>query len=79
MSCIRKIVESILNFRLTHWIEQRLILPHNMFGFRQNKWAIDCVETLVADIYLAFIKKEYLSALFIDIISAFPSVYIPTP
>jgi len=49
-----------------------------MFGFRQNTGAIDCVETLVADIYLAFVRKEYLNALFIDIKYAFPSVHIPT-
>ena len=43
--------------KLIQWIEQRSILPHNMFSFRQNTGAIDCVEILVADIYLAFIKK----------------------
>jgi len=48
-----------------------------MFGFRHNTGAIDCVETLVADIYFAFIRKEHLNALFIDIKSAFPSVHIP--
>lgn len=76
-SCIRKLVESMLNARLRHWSEQKGIIPHNCYGFRNKRSAIDCVTSLVSDIYQAFIDKQHLNALFIDIHSAFPSVSLP--
>ena len=38
---------------------------------------MDCVSTLVSDIYQAFTDKCHLNALFLDIHSAFPSVSLP--
>jgi len=78
MACLRKIMETILNTRLTHWLEQQSFFPPNTFGFRHHTSAIACVSTLIADIYFAFLQKQYLNAAFLDIESAFPSVHIPS-
>ena len=78
---IRKIMLSIFNARLNHWIEQNPILHPDMCGFRNHTISVECVSTLVADIrvYLAFIRKEYLyHAVFLDFRSTYPCVHIPT-
>ena len=45
---------------------------------RAHTSSVDCVSNLAADTYKAFIEREYLSALFVDIHSAYPIVHIPT-
>ena len=50
----------------------------NMFGFRLKVSSVDCISTLVGDIYQSFQDKLFLNALFLDIKSAFNRVHIPT-
>jgi len=76
MSCIRKIIESIICTRMTHWMKQNSLIPPNIFRFRHQSGTIDCVSALVADIYTSLIQKNYFNAAFLDIQSAFPSVKI---
>jgi len=71
------IVETIFNIRITHCLEQNSIFPPNKFGFRHQTSALERVSTLVADINRSVIRKEYVSAAFLDIKGAIPNVHIP--
>ena len=75
--CIRKLVDIILNKRLTHWLESNNILPTNFFGFRPNHSTIDAISQLTMDIYESFINEQRFIATFLDIESAYPSVHWP--
>ena len=77
-TCIRKLVDSILNKRLVHWIESNNILPPNFFGFRVGSSTINAVSHLVFDVHQSFINREHVIATFLDVESAYPSVHLPT-
>ena len=42
-SCIRKLVDSILNKRLIHWLEINNVMPHYFYGFRSGRSTVDAV------------------------------------
>ena len=45
-TCVRKLVVSMLNRRLIHWLEINSMLPYNMFRFRSGKSTIDAITHL---------------------------------
>ena len=77
-TCIRKLVDTILNKRLVHWLEVNNILRTNFFGLRAGRSTINAVGQLVLDIHLSFIKKEHSIAAFLDIENTYTSVHLPT-
>lgn len=73
-SNILKLTEKIIKNRLEHYIENDLIIPNIQFGFRKNKSCQDSLNLFTTEIYQAFLKRESLGALFIDIEGAFDNV-----
>ena len=75
LSCIVKLMESMINKRLTYFLEQKQALRPSQGGFRCRMSAIDQVARLEAAIHRALHTKSALLACFIDLSSAFDRVW----
>lgn len=76
LSCVRKLMEKIILFRLDKWMESNGLLSDTQFGFRRGKGTQDCLALLSTEIQLAFAKKEQMASIFLDVKGAFDSVCI---
>uniref|UniRef100_A0A2M4BAB0 Putative i-11 aae n=3 Tax=Anopheles marajoara TaxID=58244 RepID=A0A2M4BAB0_9DIPT len=76
LSCLRKLLEKMILFRLDNWLESKGLLSNTQFGFRKGKGTNDCLALLVSEIELARSRKEMLASVFLDIKGAFDSVSI---
>jgi hypothetical protein len=76
-STLCKLTEHIIKTRLDWWVENLLILTEKLFGFRKGRGTLECFSCLVGPIYDAFNSRDFLTAAFIDIRSAYESVHIP--
>ncbi|XP_034936031.1 uncharacterized protein [Chelonus insularis] len=72
--CLLKILEKILNLRISWWLEFHNKFPETQFGFRRSKSCLDNLAILNAEILRAFDKKQCVGALFLDIRSAYDNV-----
>ena len=75
-SCTHKTLESMINVRLTWFIESNNLLSKLQTGFRAQRTTIDQlvhIETLIRE---AFIKKEHLVAVLFDLEKAYDSCII---
>lgn len=70
-----KIFERLFLTRLNPVISELNIIPNHQFGFRQRHGTIEQVHRVVDKIRLSQEKKEYCSAVFIDISQAFDKVW----
>lgn len=75
-SCICKILERMVCFRLFWWLEHHGLLSNSQFGFRRNRSCLDNIAILHTDIANSFIEKKATCALFLDIEKAFDNVNI---
>ena len=75
LSCLGKPFTSILNNRLTKYLESHAALNENQAGFRQGYSTADHVFTLNALIELFKSRKKNLFCTFIDFSKAFDSVW----
>jgi len=66
-SCILKILERLVKRRIERFMEMDYIIPDTQFG----RSCEDCLAILNLEIYNAFVKGEYVRALFLDIKSAY--------
>ena len=73
-SCLLKLFEKLINYRLTWFIEHNQLIPNFQFGFRKDKSCMDNLTILVNDIHKAFFKDENLIAAFLDIKGAYDSI-----
>ena len=73
-SCMLKLLEKLIQFRLIHFLESNSIIPESQNGFRKFKSCATCISYLVAKIHKAFTDNSYLISLLIDIRSAFDMV-----
>lgn len=69
MSCLKKLVERVLNNRLSWWLEDIKILGNLQFGFWPQRTTIDACRTVMKDN-----KLEVIVAVLLDFESAFNSV-----
>jgi ribonuclease HI len=76
LSCVRKLFEKMILYRLDKWVETNHLLSDTQYGFRRGKGTNDCLALLSTDIQLAFAKKEQMASVFLDIKGAFDSVSI---
>ena len=76
LSCIRKLMEKIILFRLDKWVETNGLLSDTQFGFRRGKGTNDCLAMLSTEIQLAYAHKEQMASVFLDIKGAFDSVSV---
>lgn len=58
-SCVRKVLEKMVNERLIWWAEKQNILDKNQNGFRRGKSTIDNLAKIVADIEISFRTGEH--------------------
>ena len=70
-SCLGKLFEKIVNFRLKWWLEKKNIFDNNQAGFRSNKSTIDNLAILDSDIKCALAKNQRTIAIFFDISKAY--------
>lgn len=75
-SVLCKIMEHLLKTRLEWFLEHNNILAKSQFGFRKGMSTMDSLSIIVTDIHLAFKKKQYLVAAFLDVTSAYDNVQL---
>lgn len=73
-NCFLKIMEKVMNNRLTWWCEKNHVFPQKFLGFRINRSCNDNIAILVTDINSGFLRKKFMSAVFLDIEGAYDNV-----
>ena len=76
LSCLGKIFTSILNQRLTDFIEDLNILNENQAGFIKDYSTLDHIFSLYTLFHLLSIKKKKLYCIYIDFEKEFDFVHI---
>jgi ribonuclease HI len=74
LSCLGKIFESLLTKRITYWAENNNVIAHGHFGGRANRCTDDANLFLSSWIRQKWRERKIVSALFLDVKSAYPSV-----
>ncbi len=74
LSCLAKILESLVNKQLTIFIRSHYILKSYQSGFRPKHSTITATTLVVNDIVSALDKNQHCAALFIDLSMAFDTV-----
>ncbi|KAI7944162.1 hypothetical protein MJO28_011690 [Puccinia striiformis f. sp. tritici] len=74
LSCLGKMFESLLTKRITYWAENNDIIAHGHFGGRASRCTDDVNLFLTSWIRKKWQEKKVVSALFLDVKSAYPSV-----
>lgn len=77
LSCLGKLFTSILNSRLSKFVEEYLILEENQFGFRKSYSTTDSIFVLHILFDLLRLKRKKLYCAFIDFAKAFDTVWRP--
>lgn len=75
LSCLGKVFTSILNERLSEYLENFCILNENQAGFRKGYSTIDHIFTLYTLFELVYVKKKKIHCAFIDFEKAFDFVH----
>ena len=74
-SCPGKIMEKILNTRLTYYLESNNHLPNNQFGFRRMHSTIDALNKFISDITTALNKKQQVICISFDMKKAYDTTW----
>jgi len=74
MSCLLKVLERMIYRRLIWFVETQFLLPEFQAGFRNSRFCMDNIVTLINRIHWGFLKKRSTIAVFLDIIGAFDNV-----
>jgi hypothetical protein len=72
--CLRKIFEAVITKSITFWVETNKIIAKGHFGGRAGRSTNDANLFLTSWIRKNWREKKTVSALFLDVKSAFPSV-----
>ena len=73
-SCVSKLMEKMLLFRLSHHFESRILIRETQSGFRKGRSCSSSLALLVTKIYNCFSLTESMCELLMDIKSAFDNV-----
>ena len=73
LSNFSKVLEHIVQDRLTWWLEHKHLLPLDMFGFRPHRGTLDALLQLEHHIQEGFNHKHYTLVAFLDLKGAFDS------
>lgn len=74
---LAKILEKIINHRLTGFLEKNTLLSNNQYGFRQKISTVDAIDSLVSYIADNLDKKFKCIGVFLDLAKAFDTVSVP--
>lgn len=77
LTTLSKILEKILNSRLTKYLDKYSIISDNQFGFRSRKSTEDAVMALTSSIISNFDSKLKTIGIFLDLSKAFDTVSVP--
>lgn len=69
-----KIFETIINIRLSKYLEKNNLLADEQFGFRDNRSTEKAVLRFVQEVFKALEAKDYPIGIFIDLSKAFDSL-----
>ena len=75
INCLAKIMEKIINVRLTNYIEQNDIINKEQAGFRKNKSTHDKLFQLTQIAIQAKNRKQACASVFMDVEKAFDKVW----
>ena len=75
LSCVGKLLESLINKRLTFFLEQKKAFRPSQGGFRSRMSAVDQVARLTAAVRDTLNSKGVMVAIFCDFTSAFDTVW----
>ena len=70
-SCIGKLMEKIINSRLTQYLECNSILSNFQYGFRKQRSTIDSLTRFENDIRMSFSRHEMVLCVFFDLTKAY--------
>ena len=74
-SCVGKLMERMINTRLTWYLEKKQLISPTQAGFRQNRSTEDQVTYIAQEIEDAFQDKKHTLAVWIDLEKAFDKVW----
>ena len=74
-SCLCKLLERIVNFRLMWHLENNGLISPHQYGFRKNRSTLDPLTLIENDIGNAFSNKKFITAVFFDIEKAYDTVW----
>lgn len=74
LSCFLKLFEKILYGRLRWAMESRCVIPDFQAGFRSGRSCQDNLVSLTSFVHAAFLKREVVACVFLDIAGAFDNV-----
>lgn len=74
-SSLCKLLEKIINSRLTHDLEKKNYISPNQYGFRKLRSCPDALARLETDIRESFARKQHLVAVFFDIAKAYDTAW----
>lgn len=77
LSSISKIIEKVVNIRLTRFLDTRRLLADNQYGFRLGRNTEDAVASLSETITRSLDCGKRCLAIFLDLKKAFDTVSIP--
>ncbi|GFS04224.1 RNA-directed DNA polymerase from mobile element jockey [Elysia marginata] len=75
ISCVGKLLEKIINKRLTYHLETNGIISPTQSGFRKNKTTEDQLTYFVQNIENAFQEQKSMLSVFFDLSKAFDTVW----
>jgi hypothetical protein len=74
LSVLSKILEKIVNLRLSRFLQKHKILYEGQYGFRKRRSTSDAILDLTGNILEGFNKGMYTIGLFIDMTKAFDTI-----
>lgn len=74
-SCVGKLMEKILNARLTIMLESSNKIPKHQFGFRKMHSTIDALNKFSSDISTAFKEKQHVLCVSFDLQKAYDTTW----
>lgn len=78
LSSMSKILERILNKRLTKYLEENQLLSPSQYGFRSGKSTSDAVHDLTNHVVINLDAGQKVLGIFLDLAKAFDTISIPT-
>ena len=78
LSALSKVLERLINKRLTHYLEHYNLLSTQQYGFRKNKSTNTAVDDLLNFVVENLNKKNKVLTIFLDLAKAFDTVPVST-
>ena len=73
-SSLCKLMEKMVNVRLSWFLERHRVFTNAQCGFRKHRSAVDHILVLDTEVRASFIQKKHLGAIFFDIEAAYDTV-----